>query len=55
MRAILTFSNGETIKADIITVPGKPIIVEKIERDLIKSMNAKLINAKVIKVHLLRN
>lgn len=55
MRAIITFNNGETVEADIITLPDKPIFVEKIERELMNDMNARLTNFKVVKVHLLRN
>lgn len=55
MRAILTFSNGKLAETELITIPGKPIFVERIKRKLMDEMNAQLTNAKVTKVHILRN
>lgn len=55
MKAILTFDNGGKVVADVITLPGKPIFVERIERELMNHMNAQLTAHKIVKVHLLRN
>lgn len=55
MKAVLTFDDKSKVVADIITLPGKPIFVEKIERELMSNLNAKLTVRKVVKIHLLRN
>ena len=57
-RCLMTLSDGSKIQATItIPKPTKPIFLEEMERQFIKSFNESQPNAihKVIKCHIMRN